>query len=280
MTFDIARLPATASDTSGASPRECALLISDLHLSPALPRTVAVFEAFLQGPARQAGELFILGDFFEYWVGDDMLDAGHDDPASLGAFARRIAAALAELSAAGTVVYLMCGNRDFLLGERFARAALARLLHDPCLAERFGQRIVLSHGDMLCTDDIGYMRFRRLTRTPWLQRLFLALPLRWRMRVAERMRQRSASRGPQRMIYGDVNHSAVRALLSAAGATTLVHGHTHRPAHHTWQDDAVPCHRWVLPDWEYDHNAPRGGYLQWDTDGLRAVRLAGAPAPN
>ncbi|MBU6491289.1 MAG: UDP-2,3-diacylglucosamine diphosphatase [Burkholderiales bacterium] len=273
MPFEIARLPASFHL------RGPALFISDLHLSPALPRTVAAFDALLQGPARAAGELFILGDFFEYWVGDDMLDTDPDDPASFGAFARDIAARLAALGATGVPIYIMPGNRDFLLGQRFARSARATLLHDPCIVERFGQRIVLTHGDMLCRDDAAYMRYRRVVRSPRLQRLFLALPLRFRMAVAERLRARSAG-AQQRKIYDDVDHAAARELFSCAEAPTLIHGHTHRPACHEDRDArGRSTHRWVLTDWECDHGQPRAGYLQWDADGLRAVPYSAPVEP-
>ncbi|WP_150599038.1 UDP-2,3-diacylglucosamine diphosphatase [Pandoraea fibrosis] len=260
-----------------------ALFISDLHLSPALPRTVQVFEDFLRGPARAASVLFILGDLFEYWIGDDMLDV--DTPAStnvdpdtttpaatepLGAFARRMTAAMAELSASGVPIAVMRGNRDFLLGERFARAAGAVMLDDPCVFSFLGQALVLSHGDQLCTDDVGYQRFRRVAHSPLGKAFFLALPLRLRMAIANRIRRRSAAEGAHRLAYADANANAIAALLDAAGERTLVHGHTHRPARHA---DGRRV-RWVLPDWEFDVEPPRGGYLQWDTHGLRAIDLA------
>ncbi|GAB3628190.1 UDP-2,3-diacylglucosamine diphosphatase [Pandoraea terrae] len=244
-----------------------ALFISDLHLSPALPRTVQVFEDFLRGPAREASALFILGDLFEYWVGDDMLD---DDGSPLGEFTRRMTGLIAALAATGVPIAVMRGNRDFLLGARFARAAGATLLPDPSLVELHGQRLVLSHGDALCLDDVGYLRYRRVAHS-WLgKRFFLALPRHWRMAVADRIRRNSAAKGARLRVYADVTPSAVRELLTAAHETTLVHGHTHRPARHV--DGAFV--RWVLPDWEFDIAPPRGGYLQWDAHGLRAIDLS------
>ncbi|AKM31925.2 UDP-2,3-diacylglucosamine diphosphatase [Pandoraea faecigallinarum] len=255
-----------------------ALFISDLHLSPALPRTVQVFEDFLRGPAREASILFILGDLFEYWIGDDMLDADTCNAARatssatepLGAFARRMTAAMAALSASGVPIAVMRGNRDFLLGKRFARAAGAVMLDDPCVFAFLGQALVLSHGDQLCTDDVGYQRFRRIAHSPLGKALFLTLPLRVRMGIADRIRRRSAAKGAHRMAYADANASAIAALLDAAGERTLVHGHTHRPARHV---DGRRV-RWVLPDWEFDVDPPRGGYLQWDAHGLRAIDLS------
>ncbi|VVD83207.1 UDP-2,3-diacylglucosamine hydrolase [Pandoraea fibrosis] len=280
MPVSTARCPQCPVTPRGDGP---ALFISDLHLSPALPRTVQVFEDFLRGPARAASVLFILGDLFEYWIGDDMLDV--DTPAStnvdpdtttpaatepLGAFARRMTAAMAELSASGVPIAVMRGNRDFLLGERFARAAGAVMLDDPCVFSFLGQALVLSHGDQLCTDDVGYQRFRRVAHSPLGKAFFLALPLRLRMAIANRIRRRSAAEGAHRLAYADANANAIAALLDAAGERTLVHGHTHRPARHA---DGRRV-RWVLPDWEFDVEPPRGGYLQWDTHGLRAIDLA------
>ncbi len=283
MPVSTARCPQCPVTPRGDGP---ALFISDLHLSPALPRTVQVFEDFLRGPAREASILFILGDLFEYWIGDDMLDvdmpAGPQranrpgvDPASpatepLGAFARRMTAAMADLSASGVPIAVMRGNRDFLLGERFARAAGAVMLDDPCVFSFLGQALVLSHGDQLCTDDVGYQRFRRVAHSPLGKAFFLTLPLRLRMAIANRIRRRSAAKGAHRMAYADANASAIAALLDAAGERTLVHGHTHRPARHA---DGRRV-RWVLPDWEFDIEPPRGGYLQWDAHGLRAIDLA------
>lgn len=275
MPVSTARCPQCPVTPRGDGP---ALFISDLHLSPALPRTVQVFEDFLRGPAREASILFILGDLFEYWIGDDMLDAdrhtdtGTDGTTSepLGVFARRMTAAMAELSASGVPIAVMRGNRDFLLGKRFARAAGAVMLDDPCVFSFLGQALVLSHGDQLCTDDVGYQRFRRIAHSPLGKAFFLTLPLRVRMGIADRIRRRSAAKGAHRMAYADANANAIAALLDAAGERTLVHGHTHRPARHA---DGRRV-RWVLPDWEFDIDPPRGGYLQWDAHGLRAVDLA------
>ncbi|VVD91400.1 UDP-2,3-diacylglucosamine diphosphatase [Pandoraea terrigena] len=276
MPVSTARCPQCPVTPRGDGP---ALFISDLHLSPALPRTVQVFEDFLRGPAREASALFILGDLFEYWIGDDMLDvdaptdtrpeAAPPHPEPLGAFARRMTAAMAALSASGVPIAVMRGNRDFLLGHRFARAAGAILLDDPCVFSFLGQAVVLSHGDQLCTDDVGYQRFRRVAHSPLGKAFFLTLPLRLRMAIANRIRRRSAAKGAHRMAYADANAQAIAALLDAAGERTLVHGHTHRPARHV---DGRRV-RWVLPDWEFDAATPRGGYLQWDHQGLRAVDL-------
>jgi len=245
-----------------------AWFISDLHLTPGMPHTLAAFERTLERAAQQARALFILGDFFEFWVGDEEADAP---------FAAGVAAALRALAARGVAVYLMHGNRDFLLGARFAAAAGATLLPDPTVIRCAGQRVLLSHGDMLCTDDAGYMRFRRWTRKRWVQRLFLALPLAARLSVARRLRADSeAGRArPERpRDYGDVAPQAVSALMRANDATLLVHGHTHRPARH--RDGAGE--RWVLTDWDLDgvHGGPpRAAVLQLDESGFQVLPLAG-----
>ncbi|MGO4815184.1 UDP-2,3-diacylglucosamine diphosphatase, partial [Cupriavidus sp. 2MCAB6] len=150
-----------------------AWFISDLHLTAEMPRTLASFERVLERAAQGSRALFILGDFFEFWVGDEEADSP---------FAAQVAAMLRQLASRGVQVYLMHGNRDFLLGQRFARAAGAALLPDPTVIECADQRVVLSHGDMLCTDDERYMKFRRWTRKRWVQRAFLSLPLTLRLR--------------------------------------------------------------------------------------------------
>jgi len=247
------------------------LFISDLHLSVALPRTVAAFEHFMRVTAASAQAVYILGDLFEYWIGDDELGTP---------FAQRMCALMHSLSERGIALYVMHGNRDFLLGPRFARAAGAVLLHDPYTLQAFGQRLVLAHGDALCTLDRPYQRFRRITRNRWVQRVFLGAPLNWRMALARHLRQRSSTRAmgsaqpspaatsPTSTPLWDVTGEAVSALLSEGRAATLIHGHTHRPAHHPFPD------RWVLPDWELDHVPPRGGYLRLDTNGLEVQPLS------
>ena len=255
----------TASDrTPAAAPIEVrapAWFISDLHLTPGMPRTLAAFQRVLDQAARHAGTLFILGDFFEFWVGDEETDTP---------FAADIAAALRRLANAGVPVYLMHGNRDFLIGPRFARAAGATLLPDPSIIRCAGQRVVLSHGDMLCIDDERYNRFRRWTRKAWVQRLFLALPLATRLKIARRLRSDSeAGRarqpdGAAPRDAGDATPAAVDALLASSDAPTLIHGHTHRPARH------VHAHgdRWVLTDWDLDGRHPRAAVLQLDAAGF------------
>jgi UDP-2,3-diacylglucosamine hydrolase len=243
-----------------------ALFVSDLHLTDTMPATAQAFERFLRDIAPGARALFILGDFFEFWVGDEELDAP---------FHHRVAGWLHTLSQAGTTVYLMHGNRDFLLGQRFANAAGATLLRDPTVLQCEGARIVLTHGDMLCTDDAKYMRFRNWTRKRWVQRLFLALPLSLRLSVARKLRADSEA-GRARVAQGgmtdigDVAASAVAALFRASGCRRMIHGHTHRPKHHHEPDGE----RWVLTDWDLDGTAPRAAALRLDAGGLHTLPLA------
>ncbi|MCS6764358.1 MAG: UDP-2,3-diacylglucosamine diphosphatase [Candidatus Protistobacter heckmanni] len=256
--------------SSGASPDAAApgaapdgrplLFISDLHLGARTPHTTAALLRFLCDEASKAGGLYILGDFFEVWIGDDAAegDAGW-------AWSAEITAALRSLAASGTPVHLMHGNRDFLLGARYARLAGAALLRDPSVLEAFGWRIVLSHGDALCTDDKAYQRFRAVVRMRWLQSLYLALPLSWRQGVSAWLRGCSkGGRAAQGMMpWHDVNAHSAAALLAQTGCATLIHGHTHRPG----RGELAGGERWVLTDWDLDHGE-RAGYLRLDETGL------------
>lgn len=235
-----------------------ALFISDLHLCDERPATVRAFVAFVRGPARGADALYILGDLFEYWAGDD-------DDTPLG---RLVAAELDALSDAGTAVFFVAGNRDFLLAERFARAAGITLLPDPTVIDLDGRRLLLSHGDALCTDDVGYQRFRTQVRDPAWQRGFLEQPLAERKRFIEDVRRRSiAAKADKAVEIMDVNPAAVTALLRSHGLPTLIHGHTHRPARHEHVVDGRTCERWVLADWEDEAR-----YLACDGGTLEARR--------
>ncbi|MCX7961128.1 MAG: UDP-2,3-diacylglucosamine diphosphatase [Burkholderiales bacterium] len=240
-----------------------ALLVSDLHLAPERPRTSERFFRFLREEAAHAQALYVLGDLFEYWIGDDALD----DPAE--EVGRAVAQALASLARAGVAVYLMHGNRDFLLGARFCAEAGARLLEDPARAALGGEAALLLHGDTLCTDDLDYQAWRRTARSADWQRQFLARPLAERRRILLGLREQSKAavraKPPQIM---DVNEAAVRAAFRTHGVARMVHGHTHRPARHAHEVDGRRCERWVLPDW-YE----RGGYLAIDADGPRLVSL-------
>lgn len=236
-----------------------ALFVSDLHLDSALPATTARFLQFLRETAAGARQLYLLGDIFEYWAGDDDLDSG---------FNQSILRELRTLRDLGTALYWIAGNRDFLVGDRFAEAAGLVRLPDPATLTLAGHSLVISHGDALCTDDTAYLAFRSQVRDPAWQQQFLAQPLAQRKKVIEGLRQQSreAQRAKTPDIM-DVNESAVLTLFDATGASLLIHGHTHRPAVH---DHGKGRTRYVLPDWDLDHDT-RGGWLQMNESGNLTV---------
>ena len=241
-----------------------ALFISDLHLCDARPAIAELFFDFLDSRVRgRAGELHILGDLFEYWIGDEDLDL---------AFNRRVADAIRGVADAGTRVFLMHGNRDFLLGAEFCRASGAALLADPTAVKLFGRPTLLMHGDTLCTDDHAYLQFRAMVRDAAWQRAFLAQPAAARRRQAEAVRGRSETEKQSKSAgIMDVNQQAVENALREHGYPRLIHGHTHRPARHDHAVDGHPCERWVLPDWYQS-----GGYLECDAAGCRAHTIEAA----
>ncbi len=216
------------------------LFISDLHLDEARPHLIAAFEELLAGEARAVQSLYILGDLFESYIGDD-------DDAPLNA---RVARATRKLRHAGVPVYFLHGNRDFLLGEDYAARAGMSLLDDPAVIDLGGEPTLLMHGDTLCTDDAAYLQFRKLVRDPDWQRAFLAKPLAERRTFAAQARGESrkhtANAKPEIM---DVNQAAVESAMRAHGVRRLIHGHTHRPATHYFDIDANKAERIVLGDW-------------------------------
>ncbi|AOU97501.1 UDP-2,3-diacylglucosamine diphosphatase [Acidihalobacter yilgarnensis] len=216
------------------------LFISDLHLDPARPEAIALFLDFLQNRAAKAAALYILGDLFEYWVGDD------DDRIGLAP----VLAALRTLTDRGVPVFFMAGNRDFLIGTRFAQITGCTLLGDTHLVQLDGQMAVLMHGDTLCTDDRPYQQLRGMLRNPQWQHQFLSQPLAERRAQAESLRAESqnATREKAEAIM-DVNPEAVTACFHEHGVTLLIHGHTHRPGQHTLSVDGQTCTRLVLGDW-------------------------------
>lgn len=232
------------------------LFISDLHLDPARPGITRLFGEFVDREARDAEALYILGDLFEAWVGDD-------DPSETGAF---VAEKLKALADSGVPVHFMHGNRDFLVGEDYARRAGFTLLPDPTRIEQHGKPVLLMHGDTLCTDDLAYQRFRAQTRDPAWQKQFLAQPLAARMAFARQARAASqAHQGGLRdagtmETITDVAPAAVAQAFCEHGVDTIIHGHTHRPAIHR---DAGRT-RIVLGDW-YE----QGSVLRVDADGIR-----------
>jgi len=231
------------------------LLISDLHLEEERPDITRAFLHFLTTRACQAEALYILGDFFEVWIGDDAITP----------FQQSIADALRALSERGTRIYLMHGNRDFMLGKGFCRAAGCTLLGDPSVVELGGERVLLMHGDSLCTRDEGYMRLRRLLRNPLSLFILRHLPLSTRRKLARKLR--NESRAQTRMKASDiidVTPELIPRVLAEHGVRTLIHGHTHRPATHELEVDGRPARRIVLGDWDQ-----QGWALQVDESGFQ-----------
>lgn len=230
------------------------LFIADLHLCTEEPAITAGFLHFLQGEARQCDALYILGDLFEAWIGDD-------DPNPLH---QQVADALKALP---VPTYFIHGNRDFLLGQRYAAACGMTLLPEEHVLTLYGQRVLIMHGDTLCTDDEGYQRFRAKVHQRWLQRLFLALPLRVRMRIAARMRadSKQANQHKSQQIM-DVNPLAVEAAMRRQQVCTLIHGHTHRPAIHRINCNGQPAERAVLGAWHEN-----GSLIQLDASGVTLI---------
>ncbi|WP_312980193.1 UDP-2,3-diacylglucosamine diphosphatase [Atlantibacter sp.] len=219
------------------------LFIADLHLSTEEPAITAGFLRLLAGEARAADALYILGDLFEAWIGDD-------DPNPLHT---QIADAIHALVNSGVPCYFIHGNRDFLIGQRFARQSGMILLPEEQVLTLYGKRILIMHGDTLCTDDIGYLRFRAKVHQPWLQKLFLALPLFIRQRIAAKMRAGSkASNQTKSETIMDVNPQAVIDVMARHQVQHLIHGHTHRPAIHDLVIEHHPARRYVLGAWHHE----------------------------
>ncbi|MDR2880610.1 MAG: UDP-2,3-diacylglucosamine diphosphatase [Azoarcus sp.] len=226
------------------APKLPALFVADLHLSDKRPQTTVAFFDFLSGPAQQAGSVFILGDLFEYWAGDD--DAG-------SVFNRSVCNALSAAVATGPVVYFMTGNRDLLAGQGFAHASGVHLLADMVSVRFEARTLLLAHGDALCTSNREYQAFRQQVRNREWQAGFLAQPLEVRRASIEKLRDQSeAAKYEQHAEIMDVSTEAVTSLLRSHGYPTLIHGHTHRPARHTYLIDGHRCERHVLPGWD-DH---------------------------
>ncbi len=242
-----------------------ALFISDLHIDASRPDIIGQFLDFLRGEARGAEALYILGDLFESWIGDDAPDAAQS----------AAIAGLAALTAGGVPCFVMHGNRDFLLAGRFAAASGATLLPDPLIITLYGSQILVMHGDALCTDDHAYQRLRAATRDEGWQRGFLSLPIDARRAIAGAARAGSkAHTSALAEAITDVNAAAVEAALRGAGTDILLHGHTHRPAMHTLDIDGRSRSRIVLGDWYH-----QGSVLRWDQNGpqLKSLSRGGDP---
>ncbi len=230
------------------------LFISDLHLEADRPDIAEQFVAFLDGEARDAEALYILGDLFEAWVGDDDPNPHYAD----------MTQAIRSLADSGVPVYFMHGNRDFMIGEAFAAAAGVTLLKDPTTVDLYGQTVLLAHGDAYCTDDTEYQQMRIMLRNPEWQAMMLAKPVEERLAIARAAREQSIARNaglPEDIM--DVNQGAIVAALRDAGVDLLLHGHTHRPAVHEFDLDGHKATRIVLGDW-YD----QGSVVRWDENGF------------
>lgn len=238
------------------------LFISDLHLCASRPAITQGLIRFLQSTARQAERLYILGDLFEYWAGDD--DINHPDHAD-------IILAFQALSQAGTRLFLLHGNRDFLLGEQFAKTAHIEILPDPSEIHLYGKRILISHGDALCTDDTQYQTFRTQVRAPAWQAEFLSHPLSARKaQIAALRLQSEQEKSHKSLAIMDVNPQAVAALLRQYQYPPIfIHGHTHRPDTHYIEVDGHQCQRLVLGDW-YE----QGSCLRLDASGVSQQAVA------
>lgn len=236
------------------------LFISDLHLSADHADSMAAFRRFMRDIAPHAEQLYILGDFFEYWAGDDDCD---------DIFHAEVIALLRGLSASNTALFILHGNRDLLMGDALATACHAQLLAEPTLIDLYGTPTLLSHGDTLCSDDIEYQKFRAQVHSAAFQSQFLAQPLSARKAYIEKIRTHSSQEKQHKsMEIMDVNADAVATLLREHAYPQLIHGHTHRPNRHEHRVDGKTCVRWVLGDWGVEGNA-----LRCDLNGCAVIKF-------
>lgn len=237
-----------------------ALFVADVHLCETRPATSERFFAFLRDTVPHASALYILGDLFEAWVGDDDLESP---------LHRTVAQLLAEVNARGVQTYFMHGNRDFMLAKHYAQLCGMQLLPDPSVIDLFGTPTLLTHGDALCTGDLDYQRYRRVIRHPWVLRLLRALPLSLRRTMATRARSGSEqAKSHKTLDIMDVAPQAVSALFDHSGVRRMIHGHTHRPAFHQHTMNEIKYERWVLPDWYGD----RWGYIVCDANNCQLIQ--------
>jgi UDP-2,3-diacylglucosamine hydrolase len=214
--------------------------ISDLHLSPERPEITRALQRFLEQTASDATALYILGDFFDAWIGDD----------DNSEFASEIKALLSSIADKGTSLFFIRGNRDFMIGEALANACNFTLLEDETVIELYGKRVLVMHGDTLCTADVEYQQFRKMVRNPVWQQQVLALPLTQRRAMAADLRNKSQSMNAMKAEdIMDVTEAEVVTLMDEFRVKTLIHGHTHRPNHHEFTEKGKPHSRWVLGDW-------------------------------
>ncbi|MBH2019821.1 MAG: UDP-2,3-diacylglucosamine diphosphatase [Burkholderiales bacterium] len=240
--------------------------ISDLHLNADAPATFSAFQRYLQDTPADA--VFILGDLFEVWVGDDAVSTGFS--AHPGNSFENLCASTLDAAGRRLALFFMHGNRDFLVGQALMDTCHATLLDDPAVLTFAGRRWLLSHGDALCLDDTDYLRFRRQVRGQDWQQAFLAKPLAERQALAREMRRQSEARKQSGADYADVDAGAARQWLQAANAATLIHGHTHKPARH---DLGKGLSRVVLSDWDAQARTPRADVLRLSASGLQRIAL-------
>jgi UDP-2,3-diacylglucosamine hydrolase len=261
----VPQIPAALLEAARAAPLVVAKpewqvidFVSDLHLQAAHPANFAAWQNYLSHSTADA--LFILGDLFEVWVGDDLAQAG-DGPQARFAIDCQ---ALLRAASQHIALYFIHGNRDFLLGEQYAADCGMALLHDPAVLNFDGQRWLISHGDALCLGDTEYQQFRQMVRSPAWQAEFLAQPLVQRLQIARELREQSNTLKTSGASYADVDSAAACACLRTAEASTLLHGHTHRPADH-WLEADCPAalHRIALSDWDAEAQPPRLEILRW-----------------
>jgi len=234
------------------------VFISDLHLSQERPQITELFLRFLAEVAPQADALYILGDLFEVWLGDDMVLPDY-----------RAAIDAMRKTAEYTPIYVMYGNRDFLMREAFEDMSGARLIHEPCIIELYSRRTLLLHGDTLCTDDVAYQKFRSMVRDPAWQTELLAKTPEQRLALAREYRAMSKSETAQKQdSIMDVNQHSVEQCMRDNGVLHLIHGHTHRPAFHSFEINGQRAERIVLGDW-YD----KGNYLRCDAQGCELINF-------
>ncbi len=259
--MDITRVPALAG-AKEIAPLSNPVIISDLHLSEQKPKTIMGFLRFMKTVAPRYTELVILGDFFDFWIGDDAMGP-----------AEAVAATLKLYTSTGRRVILMQGNRDVMLGADFAATCGAELVNDPIVVDIRGERVLLSHGDAWCLRDKSYQAFRAMVRNPQWQAAALAKPVQERLAMA--MKARASSEGTKVEKTAeemDVVESAVAEAAQAAGVRIVIHGHTHKPAAHV----GAAVERWVLPDWELDKadgSAGRSGCITFLEDGRPQIQM-------
>jgi len=236
------------------------LFISDLHLCKERPEVIDLFIRFLETDARAAKALYILGDLFEYWIGDEAVAYPEYQP---------VIQAMHELADQGTQLYVMHGNRDFLMGEEFARASGCHLIQDPTIIDLYGNTTLLMHGDTLGTDDVPYLEFRKMVRSPEWQTQFLAKSVAEREQISQSYREQSkaamADKKPEIM---DANQGAVEQQMRQHKVHHLIHGHTHRPDMHNFMLDGEPAERIVLGDWYEQGSVLRCRARKWSLDAL------------